>query len=194
VSSFPVARNYYYGVDYTPGVDITWYKNIPVPTSYMILDSKYDFFGGYDHRRRAGLVHVADRHISPGKKLWTWGNAEFGHMWDRELTDSDGPYVELMAGVFTDNQPDFSWLQPYETRTFKQYWYPIQEIGPAKNANRLAAVNLEMEGRKLKVGVLTTAAVKTASCDRNRRRTRGFRGNSGCSGESALHRNGRAVG
>jgi len=160
VSSFPVARNFYYGVDYTPGVDITWYKNIPVPTSYMILDSKYDFFGGYDHRRRAGLVHVADRHISPGKKLWTWGNAEFGYMWDRELTDSDGPYVELMAGVFTDNQPDFSWLQPYETRTFKQYWYPIQEIGPAKNANRLAAVNLEMEGRKLKVGVLTTEAVK----------------------------------
>jgi len=160
VSSFPVARNFYYGVDYTPGVDITWYKNIPVPTSYMILDSKYDFFGGYDHRRRAGLVHVADRHISPGKKLWTWGNAEFGYMWDRELTDSDGPYVELMAGVFTDNQPDFSWLQPYETRTFKQYWYPIQEIGPAKNANRLAAVNLEMQGRKLKVGVLTTEAVK----------------------------------
>src|SRR5467141_271426 len=160
VSSFPIARNFYYGVDYTPGVDITWYKNIPVPTSYMILDSKYDFFGGYDHRRRAGLVHVADRHISPGKKLWTWGNAEFGHMWDRELTDSDGPYVELMAGVFTDNQPDFSWLQPYETRTFKQYWYPIQEIGPAKNANRLAAVNLEMQGRKLKVGVLTTEAVK----------------------------------
>jgi len=160
VSSFPVARNFYYGVDYTPGVDITWYKNIPVPTSYMILDSKYDFFGGYDHRRRAGLVHVADRHISPGKKLWTWGNAEFGYMWDRELTDSDGPYVELMAGVFTDNQPDFSWLQPYETRTFGQYWYPIQEIGPAKNANRLAAVNLEMQGRKLKVGVLTTEAVK----------------------------------
>jgi tetratricopeptide (TPR) repeat protein len=160
VSSFPVARNFYYGVDYTPGVDITWYKNILVPTSYMVLDSNYDFFGGYDHRRRAGLVHVADRHISPGKKLWTWGNAEFGYMWDRELTDSDGPYVELMAGVFTDNQPDFSWLQPYETRTFKQYWYPIQEIGPAKNANRLAAVNLEMEGRKLKVGVLTTAAVK----------------------------------
>src|SRR5260370_12754087 len=81
-------------------------------------------------------------------------------MWDRELTDADGPYVELMDGVFTDNQPDFSWLQPYETRTFRQYWYPIQEIGPAKNANRLAAVNLEIEGRKLKVGALTTESVK----------------------------------
>ena len=36
-----------------------------------------------------------------------------------------------MAGVFTDNQPDFSFLAPYETRTFSQWWYPIRAIGPA---------------------------------------------------------------
>ena len=160
VSSFPVARNFYYGVDYTKGVDITWYKNIPAPTSYMVLDSKYDFFGGYDHGKKAGLVHVANRHVSPGKKLWTWGNAEFGYAWDRELTDSDGPYVELMAGVFTDNQPDFSWLQPYETRTFTQHWYPIQEIGPVKNANLSAAINLVKASTRAEVGVCVTEARK----------------------------------
>ena len=48
----------------------------------------------------------------------------------RNLTDADGPYVELMAGVFTDNQPDFTFLAPGETKVFTQYWYPIQEIGP----------------------------------------------------------------
>ena len=26
------------------------------------------------------------------------------------------------AGVYTDNQPDFSWLAPGETKTFSQYW------------------------------------------------------------------------
>jgi hypothetical protein len=156
MSSFPIARNFYYGVDYRKGVDISWYKNIPVPTSYMVTESKYDFFGGYDHRAKAGLVHYADHHIAPGKKLWTWGNAEFGYAWDRNLTDSDGPYIELMAGVFTDNQPDFSWLQPFETRTWSQFWYPIQEIGPVKNANRQAAVNLETDGSKARVGVCVT--------------------------------------
>jgi tetratricopeptide (TPR) repeat protein len=156
ISSYPIARDLYYGVDYTSGVDISWYRNIPVPTSYMVPESRYDFFGGYDHRRGAGVVHVADHHISPGKKLWTWGNAEFGYAWDRELTDADGPYVELMAGVYTDNQPDFSWLHPYETRTFEQYWYPIREIGPAKNANRRAAVNLEIRGEHAKLGVSVT--------------------------------------
>lgn len=153
VSSFPIARNTYYGVDYRPGTDISWYKNIPVPTSYMVTDSKYDFFGGYDHKREAGVVHTSDHHVAPGKKMWTWGNAEFGHAWDRNLTDEDGPYVELMAGAYTDNQPDFSWLQPYETKTFSQYWYPIQKIGPAKNANTEAAVNLEFDAGRTRVGV-----------------------------------------
>ena len=156
VSHYPIARGFYYGVDYTSGVDISWYKNIPVPTSYMVPESRYDFFGGYDYKRRAGVVHVADHHISPGKKLWTWGNAEFGYAWDRELTDADGPYVELMAGVYTDNQPDFSWLHPYETKTFEQYWYPIRKIGPVKNANRRVAVNFEVEDTRAKVGASVT--------------------------------------
>ena len=44
--------------------------------------------------------------------MWTWGDAPFGHAWDAHLTDTNGPYVELMAGVFTDNQPDFAFLRP----------------------------------------------------------------------------------
>jgi len=162
-SHFLIAHNYYYGVDYTKGVDLTWYKNIPVPTSYMVTASDYDFFGGYDHANRAGFVHVADRFISPGKKQWTWGNAEFGYAWDRELTDSDGPYIELMAGVYTDNQPDFSFLTPYETKTFSQFWYPIREIGPAKNANRLLAVSLEREAGAWLVGICASKAIKDAT-------------------------------
>ncbi len=157
VTSFPVARGSYYGVDYNPGTDISWYKNIPVPTSYMVTQSKYDFCGGYDHARQAGVVHTSNHLMAPGKKLWTWGNAEFGYAWDRNLTDEDGPYIELMAGAYTDNQPDFSWLQPYETKTFSQYWYPIQQIGPVKNANRHAAVNLEFDGDAVRVGVCLTA-------------------------------------
>jgi tetratricopeptide (TPR) repeat protein len=160
VSSFPIARNLYYGVDYSPGTDISWYKNIPVPTSYMVTQSKYDFFGGYDHAKQAGLVHTSDHHVAPGKKMWTWGNAEFGYAWDRNLTDEDGPYVELMAGAYTDNQPDFSWLQPYETKTFSQYWYPIQRIGPAKNANTEVAVNLEFDQGHARVGVCVTSQRK----------------------------------
>ncbi len=70
-SKFPIATDFYYDVDYTAGVDISWWKNIPVPTSYMVLHSAYDFLAGYDHGRQAGVVHIANRHLSPGKKMWT---------------------------------------------------------------------------------------------------------------------------
>lgn len=106
----------YYKHDYSEGVDISRYKNIPVPTSYMAETSNYDFVGGYDYGKEAGLLHVADHHISPGKKQWTWGCGEFGQAWDRNLTDEDGPYIELMTGVYTENQPDFTWLKPFEEK------------------------------------------------------------------------------
>lgn len=132
--------------------DLSFYANIPVPTSYMCMGSKEDFFGGYDYAAQAGIVHVANHHISPGKKQWTWGNHDFGYAWDRNLTEKDkqaeyGPYIEIMAGVYTDNQPDFSFLQPGETKTWSQYWYPIQKIGPAQHANLNAAVSLSFPAR-----------------------------------------------
>lgn len=151
-TSFPQVRGRYYGVDYPARVDaehpdadrLDWYRNIPVPTSYMCVGSSGDFFGGYDHRSHVGFVHWADHHISPGKKQWTWGNAPFGWAWDAQLTDGDGPYVELMAGVYTDNQPDFSFLTPGETKSFSQYWYPIHDIGPARAATLNAAAALSI--------------------------------------------------
>lgn len=151
VSEFPLAKGEYYKVDYSPGTDISRYKNIPVPTSYMAITSKYDFVGGYEHDSKGGLLHVADHHVSPGKKQWTWGNGDFGHAWDRNLTDNDGPYIELMCGVFTDNQPDFSWMHPYEEKSFKQYFMPYYNVGVVKNATKDALVNLEMENHKARL-------------------------------------------
>lgn len=39
VSSFPIATGTYYKIDYSAGVDISNYKNIRVPTSYMAIDN-----------------------------------------------------------------------------------------------------------------------------------------------------------
>lgn len=156
VSDFPIATGVYYKVNYSPGTDISRYKNIPVPTSYMAYHSDYDFIGDYDHRAKAGMIHVADHHIVPGKKQWTWGCGDFGQAWDRQLTDDDGPYIELMCGAFTDNQPDFSWIQPGEEKRFTQVFLPYKGIGPAKNASKDAVINLEIEGRQARLGVYLT--------------------------------------
>jgi tetratricopeptide (TPR) repeat protein len=184
LSQYPLAEGHYYGVDYgargRDGVpaeevpsnfvpanqggtgpeyaanDLSWYANIPVPTSYMCMGTKDEFVGGYDFFAKSGLLHLADRHISPGKKQWTWGNHEFGYAWDRNLTDADGPYIELMAGVYTDNQPDFSWIAPGETKTFSQFWYPYQAIGPVHFANLDTAISVTSDS----VGVAVTRPLK----------------------------------
>ena len=141
-----------------PANDLSWYANIPVPTSYMCLGTKGDFFGGYDHKAAAGIVHVANHHIAPGKKQWTWGNHAFGYAWDRNLTEPDEqgvyrPYIELMAGAYTDNQPDFSFLAPGETKEFRQYWYPIRAIGTVQQANLAAALHLSVDAGAIRLGV-----------------------------------------
>ena len=174
VSSFPIATGTYYKMDYSAGVDISNYKNIYVPTSYMAVNSKYDFEGGYENDTKGGMLHVASHHFSPGKKQWTWGNGDFGRAWDRNLTDKaplsspEGdtsfsvkakeapsgatggsgfrPYIELMAGVYTENQPDFTWLMPYEEKQFVQYFMPYRELGIVKQASKDFVMNIEEVG------------------------------------------------
>ncbi len=161
-SHWLISHEIFNGVDYTQGVDVSWYKNHPSPTSFFAWNCEEDFLAGYDHGKEAGVVHVTDHHIVPGKKFWTWGTGNQGKIWEKILTETDGPYIELMVGAFSDNQPDYSWLQPFEVRTFKQCWYPIRMIGGVKAANLKAACNLDVTGTKAKIGFNTTFECKGA--------------------------------
>jgi tetratricopeptide (TPR) repeat protein len=143
-AAWPIASGSYSGTDFGAGTDVSWYKNHQNANSMFAWNYMDDFFAGYDHGREAGIISVADHHIVPGKKFWTWGNGPRGKMWDNILTDTDGPYMELMAGAYSDNQPDYSWMQPFEERSFQMSWYPFRGIGGVKNANLEAAVNLEI--------------------------------------------------
>ncbi|MHC4187622.1 MAG: DUF5107 domain-containing protein, partial [Planctomycetota bacterium] len=160
---WPISYERYSGVDYTKGVDLSWWKNHPSPISFFAWNYQDDFFAGYDHGKKAGTAFIANHHIAPGKKLWEWGPGPRGQMWDKILTETDGPYIEIMAGAYSDNQPDYSWIQPYEVKIIKEYWYPIRQITSVKNANLKAAVNLEVtEEKAAKIGFNATSAYKNA--------------------------------
>ncbi|MFN8475072.1 MAG: DUF5107 domain-containing protein [Anaerolineae bacterium] len=165
VTEYPIAKGHFYSNDYGDGTDISYWTNSPGATSFFAAESKYEFFGGYDHERGCGVVHVADAGISGGKKYFTWANGPYGHQWQRNLYDleEEGEYLELMAGAYTDNQPDFSWMMPYETRSFSQFWLPVQQIGAMKNANTRAAVNLEVGEGHAFLGVYATEQVERGS-------------------------------
>ena len=161
VLSWPIAKGVYHTArpfDYGEGTDLSRYDSVIVPSSFLVSQgqSDMDFVAGYDGGIGRGIVTVADHHIAPGKKMWTWGHGEFGEMWCANLTDTNGPYIELMTGVYTDNQPDFTWLAPYESREFEQFWYPIGPIGDVKNATIDAAMNLEQRGEEVFFGFQVT--------------------------------------
>jgi tetratricopeptide (TPR) repeat protein len=155
-AAWPVASGLYNGTDFGAGTDVSWYKNHQAANSMFAWNYSDDFYAGYDHGKEAGTMSIADHHIVPGKKFWTWGNGLRGKMWDNILTDADGPYIELMVGAYSDNQPDYSWLQPFEERAFTMNWYPFRDIGGVKNANLEAAVNLEVTNGIAKFGFCTT--------------------------------------
>jgi tetratricopeptide (TPR) repeat protein len=163
-SRWPLSTEVFNGQDYTRGVDVSWWKSHLTPTSFFAFEASEDFLGGYDHGRKAGVVFVGDHGIVPGKKLWTWGTGSEGKTWERILTDSDGPYLELMIGAWSDNQPDYSWIQPGEKREVTQYWYPLRGLGGLKNANREAACNLAVDADRARIAFHATSDRKNVRC------------------------------
>ena len=160
-SHWPISHEVFNGQDYTQGVDVSWWKSHVGATSFFAWNVQEDFFAGYDHDKRAGVVHVADHHVVPGMKLWTWGTNSTG---DRvKLTDSDGPYAEIMVGAYSDNQPDYSWIQPHEVKAFTQSWYPLRELGGVCNATRDAAVNLTVSPERVARLAFNTAGKHDAA-------------------------------
>ena len=162
-TNWPFSTEVYNGEDFTKGVDISWWKNSVNQNSYFAYDLKEDFMGGYDHGRETGTIHVGDHNIVKGAKLWEWGSGPHGQATEGRLTENDGPYVEIMVGAFSDNQPDYSWIRPYEVKTFKQFWYPVKDIQGFKNANLNGAVNLEKrEDGKVFLGYYSTQKIDKA--------------------------------
>ncbi|MDX1285969.1 MAG: DUF5107 domain-containing protein, partial [Draconibacterium sp.] len=144
---WPISTTEYRGTNYGPdGTDISWWKNVRKSASFFAHDLQEDFMGGYDHGKQAGTVHIGDHNIVKGAKLWEWGSGPRGQATEGRLTETSGPYVEIMVGAYSDNQPDYTWIMPYETKRWKQFWYPLKDIGGFKNANLDAAVNLEQRG------------------------------------------------
>jgi len=138
------------------GVDISWWKNSPNASSYFAYNEPVDWFGTYDHGADAGTIHWADHHQVPGKKIWTWGSGPSGRIWEDILTEGGGPYFEPQAGIFSDNQPDYHWIEPHEVKTAHGYWYPVRGTRGVGYADRDFALNTEVKDGTAFGGVYAT--------------------------------------
>ncbi len=136
---------------YQEGVDRRWYKNHPNGAECFVIDCPHDFFGYYDHGRDFGVVHVADRHVMPGKKMFSWGCSDAGLTWSTILSNHDGPYIEIQAGSH-ETQGDLSLFTPHSTLVWQEYWCPVWKLGPFDFATEKVALRLEVNAAQARAG------------------------------------------
>ena len=155
-------KRQFYNWPVNEGVDLSYWKNIAPASSFFAWNCDADYFGGYSPEEHAGMVHVADHNIVQGKKLWTWGTALSGRIWEKILSDGDLPYFEPQAGAYSDNQPDYHWIMPGETKVYSDFWIPVRDIGVWDYANLEGTLNLDLEKGKAGFGWSPTGVNKAA--------------------------------
>jgi tetratricopeptide (TPR) repeat protein len=140
------------------GKDLTWLKNYDRPTSIFAYECDQDFFGAYDVDLDRGIVAVADHHVLPGKKAWTWGQSDDGRVSQQALTDEDGPYIEVQSGPLR-TQADYGLLYPREEVHWREWWYPVHGLGEGFGyANKDVVVQTVRDGKGLELSILATGS------------------------------------
>jgi tetratricopeptide (TPR) repeat protein len=149
------------------GKDLSWLKNYYQWASIFSVGCQYDFFGAYHVEPDRGVVQVADHNELPGKKAWTWGTWEYGLVSQQNLTDEDGPYIEVQSGPLP-TQSDYGALEPHAEVAWREWWYPVRMLGDGfEYATKDAVFQSYRTGGQLELRVAATgqfpAAVLTVS-------------------------------
>ncbi len=146
------------------GIDLSWLKNYPTYQSIFSVKCTYDFFGAYDVEADRGIVQVANHHELGGKKAWTWGEWEFGKVAQKNLTDEDGPYIEVQSGPLP-TQSDYGMLGPRDQVAWREWWFPVHGLGDGfEYATKDLAAQTSRRGGRLEVRLLATGRFPKAVC------------------------------
>ncbi len=109
-------------------IDFHLEKDMLAQVSIFGRDVDRDFFGAWQHASNTGYAHYADAKDVAGMKLWSWGRSSVGIVNQSALTDDGSLYAETQCGAM-ETQLDFDFLPPGVTRTWREWWLPLREIG-----------------------------------------------------------------
>ncbi|MFC4221270.1 DUF5107 domain-containing protein [Flagellimonas marina] len=134
------------------GKEISFYEknNFGTYKSYHVVNSYADFMGGYWHDDNFGFGNIRDYDKMPGRKIWIWGLAEEGMIWEDLLTDSKGQYIEYQTGSTFNQAMESSTLTPFKHREFAPYdsdlsselYFPLKNTGGMDMATEYAVLNV----------------------------------------------------
>jgi tetratricopeptide (TPR) repeat protein len=152
------------------GKDLSWLKNHQTWASVFAVDCTFDFFGAYDVDADRGIVQVANHYELGGKKAWTWGTWDFGLVSQKNLSDDDGPYIEVQSGPLP-TQSDYGMLLPREEVSWQEWWYPVHGLGDGfEYATRDIVIQTTRKDGELQLRILATGKFASAICTISRER------------------------
>ncbi len=123
------------------GVDVRYFKNIRQHLPVFAEHMPEDFYGIYHHHLDYGLVHLADRNLVRGRKLWMFGTARDGRIFIEQLSDDGTDYCELQTGPFS-LQSDYRLLPPGGRYVQNDLWLPVAKTGGFNCACRQFAARI----------------------------------------------------
>jgi hypothetical protein len=91
-------------------------------TGYFWKTKDANAFGAFSPSLGIGLYHVADEHIAPGIKLWSYGTGDDSD-WAVLNTARRSPYLEIQGGPIGDQSTKLE-LGPGATHWHIEYWFP----------------------------------------------------------------------
>jgi tetratricopeptide (TPR) repeat protein len=151
-------------------INFRWEKDMLAQVSIFGRDVTWDYFGAWQHSSNSGYAHFARYQDVSGMKLWSWGQSEVGIINQSALMDDGSLYAETQCGAM-ETQLDFDFLQPGETKTWREWWLPLRGMGGLTCASadlgaRLHLALGEDDGTvKLTLGICPVIEVSSAEIE-----------------------------
>ncbi len=109
-------------------INFRWEKDMLAQVSIFGRNVTWDYFGAWQHSSNTGYAHFARYQDVSGMKLWSWGRANVGIVNQTALMDDGSLYAETQCGAM-ETQLDFDFLAPGTTRTWREWWLPLRDLG-----------------------------------------------------------------
>ncbi len=135
------------------GRDVSVLENLRHASSLFAVTPDEGFFGLHHPTLDTGIAHVADPHLVPGRKVWTWGFAPDGELWHEALTDTGGPYCEVQSGPLR-SQLEYRSLAPGQELLQRDVWLPLRGLGGLSWATDQVAAAWTVTGGALELRLL----------------------------------------
>ncbi|MDO3644728.1 DUF5107 domain-containing protein [Mucilaginibacter sp. L3T2-6] len=127
--------------------------------SFHVTGTYSKYWGAFWKNENYGMMHYAEREDKVGKKVFVWGRSREGMIWDKLLNDNAGQYAELQSGrLYIQNVPESVYtpykqtsFMPYQTDTWKEYWYPFSQTDGVAIADTTGVINVKQDGQQLKI-------------------------------------------